>query len=147
MFYALAQLPPPPPPVIRVLPAAPLSGSTSPAASPAPQIIKMLPTPARKVVQGSVFEMPPGLPAFLTKPVVVPKADAYSEFAVVASVARQVGVPFTHSGPDYALLGTQVPFGRPVPAYELLWYAGHSYVPGMIDVDGSGAIRVVNQKP
>ena len=137
MFYALAQLPPPPPPVIRVLPAATPPGRPAVTTPPA----------QTKVVQGSVFEMPPGLPAFLTKPVVVPRADADSEFAVVASVALQVGVPFTHSGPDYALLGTQVPFGRPVPAYELLWYAGHSYVPGMIDVDGSGAIRVVNQKP
>jgi hypothetical protein len=89
--------------------------------------------------------MPAGLPAFLTQQVTVPIADEHSEFAAIASVSRQTSVPFTHKGPDYALVGTKVPFGKPVPAYEFLWYVGQSYIPGTVNIDGSGAIHAVNQ--
>lgn len=136
MWFAIAHIQQPAPIVRRVLPAA--SGSPAPAA---PNGVTAPPSP----VNGAVFEMPPGLPAFLTKQITVPKADEDSEFAALASVARQTGVPFTHTGPDYALVGTKVPFGRPVPSYEFLWYAGKSYIPGTINVNGSGAIAAVNQ--
>jgi hypothetical protein len=152
MFYAIAHIPQGanPAPIIRLaapsgtsLPAlqAALAGSIPTGATPSQGA-----TPAKPaVVKGSVFEMPPGLPAFLTKQIVVPKTDEDSEFAALASVARQTGVPFSHTGPDYALVGTKVPFGRPVPSYEFLWYVGKSYIPGTVDIDGSGAIKAVNQ--
>ncbi len=98
------------------------------------------------VVKGSVFEMPAGLPPFLKKQVIVPVADETSEFAAVQSVALQISTPFTHKGPDYALVGTSVPFGKPCPAYEFLWYIGESYVPGTLNINGSGAIAAINQK-
>lgn len=133
MFYALAHIAPPP-----------IVSKTLSAAKP---VIEPMPSSAApQVVHGSVFEMPAGLPAFLRKPVVVPKSDEYSEFATLASVAQQVGVSFSHNGPDYALYKTKVPFGRPVPSYEFLWYVGKSYIPGTVIINGSGAIRVVNQK-
>ena len=91
--------------------------------------------------------MPPGLPAFLKKPVTVPVADEASEFAALAYVAKRAGAPFSHTGPDFALADTKVPFGKPVPVYEFLWYVGNSYIPGMVDIDGSGAIRAQNRKP
>ena len=149
MFYAIAHIPTPlqganPVPIVRL--AAP-SGTSLPA-SPA-ALAGSIPTGATTarpaVVKGSVFEMPPGLPAFLTTQIVVPKTDEDSEFAALANVSRQTGVPFSHAGPDYALVGTKVPFGRPVPSYEFLWYAGKSYIPGTINVNGSGAIAAVNQ--
>jgi hypothetical protein len=90
--------------------------------------------------------MPAGLPPFLKKLVTVPVADETSEFAAVQSVARQISAPFTHKGPDYALVGTSVPFGKPCPAYEFLWYIGESYVPGTLNINGSGAIAAINQK-
>jgi len=96
------------------------------------------------VVKGSVFEMPAGLPPFLKKLVTVPKSDEYSEFTALKSVAHQVGVPFSHTGPDFALIGTNVPFGKPVPSYEFLWYVGQSYIPGTLNIDGSGAIVAKN---
>ncbi|MGC9216492.1 hypothetical protein [Acidithiobacillus sp.] len=98
-----------------------------------------------KVTKGAVFEMPAGLPPFLKKLITVPVGDETSEFTAVQSLARQVGVPFTHKGPDYALMGTAVPFGKPVPAYEFLWYIGQSYVPGTLNINGSGAIAAHNQ--
>ena len=144
MFYAIAHIAAPlqganPVPIIRL--AAP--SGTPPPATPSPPARLPGATPA--VVKGSVFEMPPGLPAFLTKQIVVPKTDEDSEFAALASVARQTGVPFSHTGPDYALVGTKVPFGKPVPSYEFLWYVGKSYIPGTVDINGSGAIKAVNQ--
>ena len=98
------------------------------------------------VTKGSIFEMPPGLPPFLKKQITVPVGDTNSEFTALSYVAQQAGVSFTHKGPDYALLGTKVPFGKPVPVYEFLWYVGKSYVPGVININGSGALAAVNQK-
>ena len=152
MFFAIAHIPTPlqganPVPIIRL--AAPSGTPLPPATLPA-ALAGSIPTGATPVkpavVKGSVFEMPPGLPAFLTKQIVVPKMDEDSEFAALASVARQTDVPFSHTGPDYALVGTKVPFGQPVPSYEFLWYVGHSYLPGTVYIDGSGAIKAVNQK-
>ena len=143
MFYAIAHIPTPPQapnpvPIIRL--AAP-SGTPLTALQAATGATPVKPA----VVKGSVFEMPPDLPAFLTKQIVVPTTDEDSEFAALASVARQTDVPFSHTGPDYALVGTKVPFGKPVPSYEFLWYVGHSYLPGTVYIDGSGAIKAVNQ--
>ena len=161
MFFAIAHIPTPlqganPVPIIRLaapsgtsLPASPaaLAGSIPTGATPSRRPQDTGATPAKPaVVNGAVFEMPPGLPAFLTKQITVPKTDEDSEFAALASVAQQTGVPFTHTGPDYALVGTKVPFGQPVPSYEFLWYVGKSYIPGTINVNGSGAIAAVNQK-
>ena len=141
MWYALGHILTPPPAITR--PAAPRKPviTTAPA-SPSPTASQ---PPA--TVKGAVFEMPTGLPAFLKKTVTVPLSDQPSEFAALKSVARQIGVSFSHTGPDYALTGTKVPFGTPVPAYEFLWYAGNSYVPGVVDIKGGGAISAVNQKP
>jgi hypothetical protein len=139
MFYAIAHIDQPP----AVVQPAPMIRQPTPGGAPLPSA--RLPS-ARPVVRGSVFEMPPGLPAFLTKQIVVPKTDEDSEFATLASVARQTGVPLSHTGPDYALVGTKVPFGKPVPSYELLWYIGHSYLPGTVYINGSGAIKAINQK-
>lgn len=144
MFYAIVHIAAP----LQALQAAtganpvPIIRLAAPSGAPLPSA--RLPS-ARPVVKGSVFEMPPGLPAFLTKQIVVPKGDQSSEFAALASVARQTGVPFSHTGPDYALVGTKVPFGKPVPSYEFLWYVGKSYIPGTVDINGSGAIKAVNQ--
>ncbi len=152
MFYAIAPHTAQIAPIVRLaapsgtpLPAlqATLAGSIPTGATPSQGANPQPATPA--VVKGSVFEMPPGLPAFLTKQIVVPKTDEDSEFAALASVARQTGVPFSHTGPDYALVGTKVPFGKPVPSYEFLWYVGKSYIPGTVDINGSGAIKAVNQ--
>ncbi len=160
MFFAIAHIKQPPagvqPPAIVRLATPP--GATPPGATPSrrPQGTGATPSPGAtpttlpsaspaRVVRGSVFEMPPGLPAFLTQQIVVPKTDEDSEFAALASVARQTGVPFSHTGPDYALVGTKVPFGQPVPSYEFLWYVGHSYLPGTVYINGSGAIAAVNQ--
>jgi hypothetical protein len=130
MYFAIAHIQQPAPIVRPGKPAAPKAASSTPSPS----------------INGAVFEMPAGLPPFLKKLVTVPVSDKSSEFAALNSVARQVSVPFTHKGPDYALYGTQVPFGKPVPAYEFLWTIGRSYIPGTINVNGSGAITAVNQK-
>lgn len=145
MFYAIAHIPSPlqganPLPIVRpVHPAA--SGKGRPATSGAPVPVQ----PPASPVNGAVFEMPAGLPAFLRKIITVPVGDESSEFATIQSVAQQVGVSFSHKGPDYALVGTKVPFGKPVPSYEFLWYVGQSYIPGTVSIDGSGAITAVNQ--
>ena len=152
MFYAIAHIPTPlrganPVPIIRLAAPSGTSLQAATGATPSRRPQDTGATPAKPaVVKGSVFEMPPGLPAFLTKQIVVPKMDEDSEFAALANVARQTGVPFSHTGPDYALVGTKVPFGQPVPSYEFLWYVGHSYLPGTVYIDGSGAIKAVNQK-
>ncbi|MBU2862024.1 hypothetical protein HF290_17050 [Acidithiobacillus ferrooxidans] len=132
MFYAIAHIPQPanPAPIVRLV--QPAAASVQPPA-------------AQSAVNGAVFEMPAGLPAFLRKIITVPTGDQSSEFAALASVAQQVAVPFSHKGPDYALVGTKVPFGKPVPSYEFLWYVGKSYIPGTVSIDGSGAITAVNQ--
>jgi hypothetical protein len=139
MWFAIAHINPPAPIVRPVTPA--VSGNANSgkanAATGSPA--------ARSTVNGAVFEMPAGLPSFLKKLVMVPKSDEFSEFAALQSVAQQVGVPFTHTGPDFALIGTQVPFGKPVPSYEFLWYVGQSYIPGTVNVNGSGAIAVANR--
>jgi len=134
MYFAIAHIPSPlqganPVPIVR------------PAATGAP----VQPPAAQSAVNGAVFEMPAGLPAFLRKIITVPTGDESSEFATLQSVAQQVAVPFSHKGPDYALVGTKVPFGKPVPSYEFLWYVGKSYIPGTVSIDGSGAITAVNQ--
>ena len=135
MWFAIAHIEQPAPIVRRVLPA--ISGTPAQSAT----------TPGTtSPVNGEVFEMPAGLPAFLRKIVTVPVSDESSEFAALNSVAGQVSVPFTHKGPDYALISTRVPFGKPVPAYEFLWYLGQSYIPGTINVNGSGSVAAVNQK-
>lgn len=132
MWYALGHIETPPPaPIVRLV--KPASGKPLGAGSSAPAVTK-----------GSVFEMPAGLPPFLKKVITVPVRYETSEIAAVRYVARQAGVPFSSTGPDYALLGTAVPFGKPVPVYEFLWYIGQSYVPGVIHIDGSGAVRVNN---
>ncbi|MHB1643690.1 MAG: hypothetical protein ACYCS8_13745 [Acidithiobacillus sp.] len=136
MYFAIAHIPSPlqganPAPIVRLV---------KPAASGAPA------QPPASPVNGAVFEMPAGLPAFLRKIITVPAGDESSEFATLQSVAQQVAVPFSHKGPDYALVGTKVPFGKPVPSYEFLWYVGKSYIPGTVSIDGSGAITAVNQK-
>ncbi|BDB13378.1 hypothetical protein [Acidithiobacillus ferrooxidans] len=144
MFYAIAHIPSPlqgvnPAPIVRLVhPAA----SGAPAAPGMPSGPALVPAPP---VNGAVFEMPAGLPAFLRKIITVPTGDESSEFAAIQSVAQQVAVPFSHKGPDYALVGTKVPFGKPVPSYEFLWYVGQSYIPGTVSIDGSGAITAVNQ--
>lgn len=132
MFYALGHIYTPPAAIVR--PA--ISRSANPPASPSSSKVK-----------GSVFEMPAGLPPFLKKVITVPLSDQSSEFAALKSVAKQVGVAFSHAGPDYALAGTKVPFGKPVPSYEFLWYVGKTYIPGTVNINGSGAISAVNQKP
>lgn len=137
MWFAIAHIQQPAPIVRLAKPAA--SGATAPSA---PNGV----TAPLSPVNGAVFEMPAGLPAFLRKIVTVPVADEFSEFAALNSVATQVSIPFTHKGPDYALISTSVPFGKPVPSYEFLWYVGKSYIPGTIDVNGSGALAAVNQK-
>jgi len=91
--------------------------------------------------------MPAGLPPYLKKMVAVPVSDEYSEFAALKSVSRQIGVPFSHTGPNYALLDTRVPFGKPVPSYEFLWYVGHSYIPGTLTLQADGNISASNRKP
>jgi len=93
------------------------------------------------------FQMPAGLPPYLKKMVAVPVSDEYSEFAALKSVSRQIGVPFSHTGPNYALLDTRVPFGKPVPSYEFLWYVGHSYIPGTLTLQADGNISASNRKP
>ena len=137
MWFAIAHIQPVP--IIRA--ASPtVSGkvnSTSGAAA--------FPQAAKSAINGAVFEMPAGLPPFLKKLVTVPKSDEFSEFTALKSAAQQVGVPFSHTGPDFALIGTKVPFGKPVPCYEFLWYVGQSYIPGMVNVNGSGAIAATNQ--
>ena len=128
-------------PVITTSPAASLPAASLPAASPSSATSSQGAT-----VKGNVFEMPAGLPPFLKKAVTVPLSDQSSEFAALKVVAQNIGVPFSHTGPDYALVGTHVPFGKPVPAYEFLWYVGKSYVPGTVNINGSGSITVANQK-
>ena len=143
MWYALGHIEQPTPaPIIRTVQPASGAGVAIPRGKQPPAVQSTAPA----VTKGSVFEMPPGLPPFLKKQVTVPSADASSEFGTLAYVAQQAGVPFTHKGPDYALLGTKVPFGKPVPVYEFLWYIGKSYVPGVININGSGAIAANNQK-
>ena len=140
MFYALGHIYTPPAAIVRIVRPA-ISGSTNPPASP------LAASPSPSTVQGSVFEMPAGLPPFLKKVIMVPLSDQSSEFATLKSVSRQIGVAFSHTGPDYALAGTKVPFGKPVPSYEFLWYVGKTYIPGTVNINGSGAISAVNQKP
>lgn len=144
MWYALGHIyqPPvtPPPAISRMVqPAKPALLPSAPVAVPTPT--------APKVTKGAVFEMPANLPAFLRKVVTVPDSDKTSEFAALKYVAKQAGVPFSHTGPDYALMGTKVPFAHPVPAYEFLWYVGNSYIPGVLNANGNGAIVVGNSKP
>ena len=134
MWYALGHIEQPAPIIRMAQPAARVGAGRS------------LGTQAPTVTKGSVFEMPAGLPPFLKKQITVPAGDANSEFATLGYVAQQAGIPFTHTGPDYALLGTKVPFGKPVPVYEFLWYVGKSYVPGVININGSGALAAANQK-
>lgn len=150
MFYAIAHIPQPvpmirPAPIVRLvrpaapsspLPALQVATGTTPAASFASR---------RGPVNGAVFEMPAGLPAFLRQIVTVPVTDETSEFAAIESVARQTGMPFSHKGPDYALVGTKVPFGKPVPSYEFLWYVGHSYIPGTVKFYGVTIVAVNKQ--
>ncbi len=146
MFYAEAHIFTPPA-VVR--PVAPHNSISLLTKQPIVQVLpnsKTQATAPSKKVRGSVFEMPPHLPAFLKKQVVIPVGTKSSEFAALASVSQQIGVPFSHTGPDYALYGTKVPFGKPVPAYEFLWYVGKSYVPGTVNINGSGSIMAANQK-
>ena len=135
-----------PPPIVRLVapaPAGALPAAPQPPAGASGPLVSGPPS----TVRGSVFEMPPGLPAFLKKPVTVPVADEASEFAALAYVAKRAGAPFSHTGPDFALADTRVPFGKPVPVYEFLWYVGNSYIPGVVDINGGGAIRAQNRKP
>lgn len=141
MWYALGHIEQPAP-IIRMAQPSSGAGATATQGMQPPAVQPAAPA----VTKGSVFEMPPGLPPFLKKQITVPVGDASSEFAAIAYVAQQAGVPFTHQGPDYALLGTKVPFGKPVPVYEFLWYLGKSYVPGVVNINGSGAIAADNQK-
>jgi hypothetical protein len=147
MWFAIADIVPP---IVQAAPIASpvsqtagntLTASQAAASQASPQAIAA-PAP---VENRAVFQMPAGLPPYLKKMVTVPKADEFSEFAALKSVAHQVGVPFSHTGPNYALLDTRVPFGKPVPSYEFLWYVGQSYIPGTVNVNGSGAIAVANQ--
>ena len=120
---------------------APIALQTSTPVAPSPAPV------AKPVVNKPAFGMPAGLPPFLKKMVTVPVSDEYSEFAALKSVAHQVGVSFSQTGPNYALLDTRVPFGKPVPSYEFLWYVGHSYIPGTLIIQSNGAISVSNRKP
>ena len=141
MWYALGHIEQPAPIIRTTQPSSGTGVGTAQGKQP-----PAVQPPAPAVTRGSIFEMPPDLPPFLKKQVTVPSGDASSEFGALTYVAQQAGVPFTHKGPDYALLGTKVPFGKPVPVYEFLWYIGKSYVPGVININGSGAIAANNQK-
>lgn len=146
MFYAEAHIFTPPPAIVRPVNPKQLVIQSLPNSVQVLPNSKTQSTAPSKKVRGSVFEMPPHLPAFLKKQVVVSVSTKSSEFAALASVSQQIGVPFSHTGPDYALYGTKVPFGKPVPAYEFLWYVGKSYVPGTVNINGSGSITAANQK-
>jgi hypothetical protein len=97
------------------------------------------------------FRLPANTPCLLRKQVYISKSDQSSEFHVLASVARQLHVHFVHTGPDYALFYTRVPFAKSVSAYEMLSKVGHSYVPGTVTVTvlpgGQTSISANNRTP
>ena len=84
-----------------------------------------------------------GMPAALKKVIVVPRRYDLSVDAAVRYVAQHIGFQVSTVGPDQALLGDHVPFGRPVSAYAFLWAAGTALPGNMaIRVNGSGSVRV-----
>ncbi|MHB1494235.1 MAG: hypothetical protein ACYCUY_02140 [Acidithiobacillus sp.] len=86
---------------------------------------------------------PHDLPMALKKVIVVPWRYDLSVDAAVRYVAQHIGFQVSTVGPDQALLGDHVPFGRPVSAYAFLWAAGTALPGNMaIQVNGSGSVRV-----
>ena len=130
MWYAIAPELVKPAPIVA--PAVPKAPPAKPAAKPV-----LRPVPARPAV--------PVLPVFYQQIVTVPARYDTSEFGALRYVARQLGLQFTHAGPDYALLDAGIPFGQPVTAATFLRDVGTSYIPGTLTVYGTEQIAVVNR--
>lgn len=99
----------------------------------------------------TVHIIPAGLPLYMWKSIKVPKQDVFSEFKTLRYISKKTGVHFSHSGPDYALLGCKIPYGKFTTVYNILYDLGHSYVPGTLEVvmtrPNDWAIKVMNRKP
>lgn len=86
-----------------------------------------------------------GVPAAFEQPLVLPIRYRLSERGALTYIAKRLGVPLSFSGPDYALLGEHLPYGKPTPAIQLLTrIANLSYIEGHFAVAASGAIVVHN---
>ncbi len=86
-----------------------------------------------------------GVPAAFEQPMVLPLRYRLSEQGALHYIARSLHVPLTFTGPDYALLGEHLPYGKPTPAIQLLTrIANLSYIEGQFTVAASGAIVVHN---
>ncbi|WP_150408512.1 hypothetical protein [Acidithiobacillus caldus] len=117
-----------------------------PVAKPAAKPVRIPVLPAKPILH-PVPACPavPTLPAFFQQIVTVPKRYDVSEFGALRYVARQLGLQFTHAGPDYALLDAGIPFDKPVSAATFLQDVGTSYIPGTLTIYGTQRIAVVNR--
>ncbi|UTV80050.1 hypothetical protein MQE22_08435 [Acidithiobacillus sp. YTS05] len=87
----------------------------------------------------------PAAPSVFDQPVSLPMRYRMSERGALSYIAQQLRVSLVFSGPNYALLGEHLPYGKPTPALRLLTrIANISYIQGHFVMESSGRIVVQN---
>jgi hypothetical protein len=133
MWYAITPdlsvyLPPVPPAIVRVV-------------QPVKPVMPVI-RPARKTVQWT----PPSLPVAFYQTVRLPAKYKYSERGALRYLAHKLHAEFRFRGPNYALLGLHIPFGKPETLIALLRQIGDApYIQGTVTVSPKPPFSVAVQ--